>query len=105
MTSALARFLLAALSAAAALYPGVVRLYHGTRLARRLHQVGKDTLARMEVTLELTESLCRNGAGKVNKTDLKARYDLVAIESQISLVVGKEVAGKVNSKLWHEDEE
>ena len=29
---------------------------------------------------------------------LKARYDLVAIESQISLVVGKEVAGRVNPK-------
>jgi len=29
---------------------------------------------------------------------LKARYDHVAIESQISLVVGKEIAGKVNSK-------
>jgi outer membrane protein TolC len=29
---------------------------------------------------------------------LKARYDLVAIESQISLVVGKEIAAKVNSK-------
>ena len=31
--------------------------------------MGKDTLARMEVTLELTESLYKNGAGKVNKTD------------------------------------
>jgi outer membrane protein TolC len=28
----------------------------------------------------------------------KARYDLVAVQSQISLVVGKEVAGKLNSK-------
>ena len=28
----------------------------------------------------------------------KARYDLVAIESQISLVVGKEIAGRVTSK-------
>jgi outer membrane protein TolC len=47
----------------------VVRLYYGALLARQLHQVGKDTLARMEVTLELTESLYQNGAGKVNKTD------------------------------------
>jgi outer membrane protein TolC len=29
---------------------------------------------------------------------LKARYDLMAIESQISLVVGKEIAAKVSSK-------
>ncbi len=48
---------------------GVVRLYYGAVLARQLHVVGKDTLARMEVTLELTESLYKNGAGKVNKTD------------------------------------
>jgi len=47
----------------------VVRLYYGALLARQLHQVGKDTLARMEVTLDLTESLYQNGAGKVNKTD------------------------------------
>jgi outer membrane protein TolC len=31
--------------------------------------VGTDTLARMEVTLELTDSMYKNGAGKVNKTD------------------------------------
>jgi outer membrane protein TolC len=48
---------------------GVVRLYYGALLARQLHQVGDDTLARMEVTLQLTESLYKNGAGKVNKTD------------------------------------
>ncbi len=47
----------------------VVRLYYGALLARQLHQVGNDTLVRMEVTLELTESLYKNGAGKVNKTD------------------------------------
>ncbi|MEO8592053.1 MAG: TolC family protein [Candidatus Solibacter sp.] len=47
----------------------VVRLYYGAVLAGQLHQVGKDTLARMEVTLELTDSMYKNGAGKVNKTD------------------------------------
>ena len=47
----------------------IVRLYYGAVLARQLHQVGKDTLARMEVTLELTDSMYKNGAGKVNKTD------------------------------------
>jgi outer membrane protein TolC len=47
----------------------VVRLYYGAVLARELHKVGTDALARMEVTLELTESLYKNGAGKVNKTD------------------------------------
>jgi outer membrane protein TolC len=47
----------------------VVRLYYGALLARQLRQVGDDTLARMEVTLELTDSMYQNGAGKVNKTD------------------------------------
>jgi len=47
----------------------VVRLYWGALLARQLRQVGDDTLTRMEVTLELTESMYKNGAGKVNKTD------------------------------------
>jgi hypothetical protein len=28
----------------------------------------------------------------------KARYDLLAIQSQISLVVGKEIAGRVTSE-------
>lgn len=51
------------------LIDSVVRLYYGALLARQVHQVGKDTLARMEVTLELTESLYKNAAGKVNKTD------------------------------------
>ncbi|HUB81041.1 MAG TPA: TolC family protein [Bryobacteraceae bacterium] len=47
----------------------VVRLYWGAVLARRLRQIGDDTLAQMEVTLELTQSMYQNGAGKVNKTD------------------------------------
>ncbi|HUA62228.1 MAG TPA: TolC family protein [Verrucomicrobiae bacterium] len=47
----------------------VVRLYYGALLARRLRQVGEDTLERMEVTLELTDSMYKNGAGRVNKTD------------------------------------
>jgi hypothetical protein len=28
----------------------------------------------------------------------KARYDLIAIESQVSLLVGKEIAGRLNPK-------
>ena len=47
----------------------VVRLYWGALLARTLRQVGDETLERMEVTLELTDSMYKNGAGKVNKTD------------------------------------
>lgn len=62
----------------------VVRLYYGAVLARQLHQVGKDTLARMEVTLELTDSMYKNGAGKVNKTDYLD--NLVMVETIRSMV-------------------
>ena len=62
----------------------VTRLYYGAVLARQLHQVGKDTLARMEVTLELTDSMYKNGAGKVNKTDYLD--NLVMVETIRSMV-------------------
>jgi len=45
----------------------VRRMYWGAVLARQVERVGKDTLARMEVTLQLTESLYKNSAGKVSK--------------------------------------
>jgi outer membrane protein TolC len=47
----------------------VIRLYYGAVLARQLHQLGQDTLVRMEATLRMTESLYKDGSGTVNKTD------------------------------------
>ena len=47
----------------------VTRMFYGGVLARQLHQVGKDTLARMEATLNLTETMYKEGGGKVKKTD------------------------------------
>jgi outer membrane protein len=47
----------------------VHRMYYGVQLAKLLHQIGKDALARLEVTLELTERLYKHGSGKVKKTD------------------------------------
>jgi outer membrane protein TolC len=47
----------------------VIRLYYGAVLARQLHQLGQDTLDRMEATLRMTESLYKDGSGTVNKTD------------------------------------
>ncbi len=47
----------------------VKRFYFGAVLAARLHQLGKDTLARLEGTLELTETLYKEGSGEVKKTD------------------------------------
>ena len=47
----------------------VKRYYYGAVLAIQLHQVGKDTLARMQATLNLTETLYKEGSGRVKKTD------------------------------------
>jgi outer membrane protein TolC len=47
----------------------VVRLYYGAVLARQVHQLGKDTLARMEATLSLTEALYKESSGTVNRSD------------------------------------
>ena len=47
----------------------VKRLYYGAVLARQLHTLGTDTLARMEATLNLTETMYKEGSGKVKKTD------------------------------------
>lgn len=47
----------------------VKRLFYGAVLAAQVHQLGKDTLARMEATLNLTETMYKEGSGKVKKTD------------------------------------
>jgi len=47
----------------------VRRMYYGAVLARQLSQLGRDTLARMEATLNLTETMYKGGGGKVSKTD------------------------------------
>jgi outer membrane protein TolC len=47
----------------------VKRYYYGSVLARQLRRVGLDTLARMEATLNLTETMYKEGSGKVKKTD------------------------------------
>ncbi|MBN9658491.1 MAG: TolC family protein [Acidobacteria bacterium] len=73
----------------------VVRLYYGAVLARQLHQLGQDTLARMEVTLELTESLYKNGAGRVNKTDYLDNVVMVeTIRSTVAELAKNEAAAQ-----------
>jgi outer membrane protein len=66
----------------------VRRMYWGSVLARQVEQVGKDTLARMEVTLQLTESLYKNSAGRVSKTDYLDTQ--VMVESLRSMVASLE---------------
>lgn len=47
----------------------VRRYYYGAVLAAKLYQLGEDTLARMEATLDLTEIMYKEGSGRVKKTD------------------------------------
>jgi outer membrane protein len=47
----------------------VTRMYWGAVLARQLRQIGQDTLARMEATQRLTETMYKEGAGKVTRSD------------------------------------
>jgi outer membrane protein TolC len=73
----------------------VVRLYWGAVLARQLRQVGDDTLARMEVTLELTQSMYQNGAGKVNKTDyLENEVMVETIRTMVAELAKNEAAAE-----------
>ena len=62
----------------------VRRIYWGAVLARQLHQLGDDTLARMEVTLRLTETLYKEGAGRVTKADYLD--NVVMVESLRAMV-------------------
>ncbi len=66
----------------------VKRLYFGAVLATQLHQVGKDTLARMEATLNLTETMYKEGSGTVKKTDWLGNK--VMVESLRSMVASLE---------------
>lgn len=62
----------------------VRRMYWGAVLAGTLVEIGQEALARLEVTLELTENLYKKGSGQVKKTDwLKHK---VVVESLRSLV-------------------
>ncbi|MCU0573591.1 MAG: TolC family protein [Syntrophobacteraceae bacterium] len=65
----------------------VKRLYYGAVLARQLHQVGRDTLARMEATLSLTETMYKEGSGRVMKTDyLDNKVMVESLRSAVALL-------------------
>ncbi|MEZ4599661.1 MAG: TolC family protein [Syntrophotaleaceae bacterium] len=65
----------------------VKRLYYGAVLAGQLHQLGRDTLARMEATLGLTEMMYREGSGTVKKTDyLDNKVMVETLRSMVALL-------------------
>ena len=65
----------------------VKRYYYGAVLARQIHQVGNDTLARMEATLNLTETMYKQGSGKVMKTDwLENKVMVESLRAMVALL-------------------
>lgn len=65
----------------------VKRFYFGSVLAGQLRQVGTDTLARMEATLNLTETMYKEGGGKVKKTDwLDNKVMVESLRSMVALL-------------------
>ena len=70
----------------------VTRMYYGAVLAAQLHQVGNDTLARMEATLNLTETMYKEGSGKVKKTDwLDTKVMVETLRSMVALLEKNEL--------------
>jgi outer membrane protein len=69
----------------------VRRMYYGAVLGRELVQIGKDALARMEVTLELTENLYKRGSGRVKKTDyLRNKTVVEGLRSAVAMLQANE---------------
>lgn len=70
----------------------VKRYYHGAVLARQLHRLGQDTLARMAATLSLTETMYKEGGGKVTKADyLDNKIMVETIRSIVALLEKNEL--------------
>jgi outer membrane protein TolC len=70
----------------------VKRYYYGAVLAGQIHQVGADTLARMEATLNLTEAMYKEGGGQVKKTDwLDNKVMVESLRAMVALLEKNEL--------------
>jgi outer membrane protein len=70
----------------------VKRFYYGAVLATKLRQLGNDTLARMEATLNLTETMYKEGSGRVKKTDwLDNKVMVETLRSMVALLEKNEL--------------
>jgi outer membrane protein len=71
------------------------RYYYGAVLGRELLRIARDTLSRMEVTLELTENLYTKGSGRVKKTDYLRNKTVVEwLRSAVSALEANEKLAK-----------
>ena len=65
----------------------VQRFYWGAVMAKKLHRVGLDTLSRMNATLNLTETMYKEGSGTVKKTDwLNNKVMVDTLRSMVALL-------------------
>ncbi len=65
----------------------VKRYYYGAVLARQLREIGTLTLERMQATLNLTETMYKEGSGTVKKTDfLDNKVMVESIRSMVAVL-------------------
>ncbi len=70
----------------------VKRLYWGAVMADTIQKIGQDTLARMETTLNLTETMYKEGSGRVKKTDyLDNKVMVESLRAMIALLEKNEL--------------
>ncbi len=73
----------------------VKRMYYGAVLARQLHELGRETLSRMEATLRITETMYKEGSGKVTKSDyLDNKVMVETIRTVVTLLEKNEEMSK-----------
>lgn len=73
----------------------VKRFYYGAVLARGVHEIAKEALARLEITLDLTENVYKQGSGRVKKNDyLKSKAVVENVRSFVALLKNKEKLAK-----------
>lgn len=72
------------------------KIYYECLLSRELRKLGNDILARLEVTLELTEKLYKDGSGTVKKTDyLRNKTVVEGVRSAIATLEANEKLAKL----------
>ena len=73
----------------------------GAVLARKVYQIGRDSLDRLETTLRLTEDLYKRGSGKVKKTDyLRSKATVEGVRAMVAELANNEKlarAGLINT--------
>ncbi|MGA7722000.1 MAG: TolC family protein [Ignavibacteriaceae bacterium] len=63
----------------------VKRMFYGALAAKKIYKIGTDALERLDVTLELTESVYKNGSGKTTRLDyLKNKVTVDAVRTLVS---------------------